>query len=68
MPQGSEEDIDDALDEDGETDSPSGFTREGAPRFIDFDGDGRSEIVVRGGAGGDGRIVVFTIPKSSPAR
>jgi|GEM_PF-1863352 len=68
MPQGSEEDMDEDADEDGETGALSTFTREGAPRFIDFDGDGRSEIVVRGGAGGDGRIVVFTIPKSSPAR
>jgi hypothetical protein len=66
MPQGSDGDEGDESGEDGETESPSTFTREGSPRLIDLDGDGRSEIVVRGGAGGDGRIVVFSIPLTTP--
>ena len=47
--------------------SSADFRREGVPRFLDLDGDGRDEIVIRGGWGGRGRIVVFTIPRSAPA-
>src|SRR5262249_33186090 len=65
MPEGSDGDVG---DEDGEFgEALATFTRQGTPRFLDIDGDGRSEIVVWGGAGGDGRLVVFTIPKSGAA-
>lgn len=66
MPEGSDGDVGDE-DEMGDAGAASAFTRDGTPRFIDLDGDGRSEIVVWGGAGGDGRLVVFTIPKNAAA-
>lgn len=70
MPAGSGDDGDDVggdADGDGQGSSPSRPKAVGVPRFIDLDGDGRDEILVVGGGMGDGRLVVFTLPKAAPA-
>jgi hypothetical protein len=71
MPEGSDGDVDvDIEDEDDDGPghgSAAAFGREGVPRFLDLDGDGRDEIVIRGGAEGVGHILVFSIPRAAPA-